>query len=188
MYILDANNNQLNTTPIRLPPLEFSIALLFTLWFASVYSVAISGLLLAAFNSSNHFVKSCMGSAMYNLNTRIGDTLTFYHYNFGLDMYNNFSTGRKLINDHNLSDDPLSILSNLSTIYVIARFTIGLDFLFRSTNEDYWRQFFYDRMPFLASTTCFDCVKLYTMGASNKPVNNHNPCCTRQENVPKPTK
>ena len=44
---------------------------------------------------------------MYNSNTCIG---------YKLDMYNNCTSGRKLINHHNLSNDQLAIVSNLSTL------------------------------------------------------------------------
>ena len=72
--------------------------------------------LLDAFNSNNHIVKSCMRAALYNLNTCIGYKLAFYCYKFDLDMYNNCTSERKLINDHNLSYYQLAIVSNLSTI------------------------------------------------------------------------
>ena len=42
--------------------------------------------------------------------------LAFYGYKFDLDMYNNCTSGRKLINDHNLSYEQLAIVSNLSTL------------------------------------------------------------------------
>ena len=70
--------------------------------------------LLDAFNSNNHIVKSCIRSALYNSNTCIGYKLAFYRYKFDLDMYNNCTSGRKLINDHNLSYDQLAIVNNLS--------------------------------------------------------------------------
>ena len=69
--------------------------------------------LLDAFNSNNHIVKSCMRAALYNSNTCIGYELAFYR---DLDIYNNCTSGRKLINDHNLSYDQLAIVSNLSTL------------------------------------------------------------------------
>ena len=72
--------------------------------------------LLDAFNSNNHIVKSCMRAALYNSNTCIGYKLAFYRYKFDLDMYNNCTSGRKLINDHNLSYDQLAIVSNLSVL------------------------------------------------------------------------
>ena len=72
--------------------------------------------LLDVFNSNNHIVKSCMRAALYNSNTCIGYKLAFYRYKFDLDMYNNCTSGRKLINDHNLSYDQLAIVSNLSTL------------------------------------------------------------------------
>ena len=71
--------------------------------------------LLDAFNSNNHIVKSCMRAALCNSNTCIGYKLAFYRYKFDLDMYNNCTSGRKLINDHNVSYDQLAIVSNLST-------------------------------------------------------------------------
>ena len=74
--------------------------------------------LLAAFNSSNHIVKSCKRSALYNWNACIGYKLAFYHYKYDLGMYNNCTSGWKLINDHNLSYDQLAIVSNLSTMSV----------------------------------------------------------------------
>ena len=36
-----------------------------------------------------------------------------------MDIYNNCTSGRKLINDHNLSNDQLSIVSNLNTLIYI---------------------------------------------------------------------
>ena len=42
-----------------------------------------------------------------------------YRYKFDLDMYNNCTSERKLINDHNLSYDQLAIVSNLSTLFDI---------------------------------------------------------------------
>ena len=60
-------------------------------------------------------VKTCMRVALYNSNTCIGYILAFYGYKFDLDMYNNCTSRRKLINDHNLSYDQLAIGSNLST-------------------------------------------------------------------------
>ena len=57
-----------------------------------------------------------MRAALYNLNTCIGYKLTFYHYKFDLDMYNNCTSGRELINDHNRSYDQLAIVSTLSTL------------------------------------------------------------------------
>ena len=72
--------------------------------------------LLDAFNSNNHIVNSCMRAALYNSNTCIGYKLAFHRYKFDLDMYNNCTSGRKLINDHNLSYDQLAIVSNLSTL------------------------------------------------------------------------
>ena len=64
----------------------------------------------------NHIVISCMRSALYNSNTCIAYKLAFYRYKFDLDMYNNCTSGRKLINDHNLSYDQLAIVSNLSIL------------------------------------------------------------------------
>ena len=72
--------------------------------------------LLDVFNSNNHIVKSCMRAALYNANTCIGYKLAFYRYKFDLDMYNNCTSRRKLINDHNLSYHQLAIISNLSTL------------------------------------------------------------------------
>ena len=60
-----------------------------------------------------------MRAALYNSNTCIGYKLAFYRYKFDLDMYNNCTSGRKLINDHNLSYDQLAIVSNLSTLLAI---------------------------------------------------------------------
>ena len=57
-----------------------------------------------------------MRSALYNSNTCIGYKLAFYRYKYDLDMYNNYTSERKLINYHNLSYDPLAIVSNLSTL------------------------------------------------------------------------
>ena len=57
-----------------------------------------------------------MRAALYNSNTFIGYKLPFYRYKFDLDMYNNCTSGRKLINGHNLSYDQLPIVSNLSTL------------------------------------------------------------------------
>ena len=72
--------------------------------------------LLDAFNSNSYIVKSCMRAALYNSNTCIGYKLVFYRYTFYLDMYNNCTSGRKLINDHNISYDQVAIVSNLSTL------------------------------------------------------------------------
>ena len=72
--------------------------------------------MLDAFKSNNHIVKSCMRSTLYNSNTCIGYKLAFYCYKFDLDMYNNCTSGRKLINDHNLSYDKLTIVSTLIDI------------------------------------------------------------------------
>ena len=47
---------------------------------------------------------------MYNSNTYIGYKLAFYRYKYDLDMYNNCTSWRKLINQHNFSDDPLAIV------------------------------------------------------------------------------
>ena len=73
-----------------------------------------------------------MQSALYNSNSCIGYKLAFYRYKFDLDMYNNCTSGRKLINDHNLRYNQLSIVSNLSTLidiragnYYIDGFTIN---------------------------------------------------------------
>ena len=71
---------------------------------------------MLAFNSNNHIVNSCIRSTLYNLNTCIGYKLAFYRYKFELDMYNNCTSGRKLINDHNLSYDQVALVSNLSTL------------------------------------------------------------------------
>ena len=68
-----------------------------------------------AFNSNNHIVKSCIDQHCIVRNTCIGYKLAFYLEKFDLDMYNNCTSGRKLINDHNLSYDQLAI-SNLSTL------------------------------------------------------------------------
>ena len=57
-----------------------------------------------------------MQSALYNPNTRIGYKLAFYRYKFNLDIYNNCTSRRKVINNHNLSYDQLEIVSNLSTL------------------------------------------------------------------------
>ena len=57
-----------------------------------------------------------MRAALYNSNAVIGYKLAFYPYKFYLDMYNNCTSGRKLINDHNLSYDQSAIVSNLSTL------------------------------------------------------------------------
>ena len=57
-----------------------------------------------------------MRAELYNSNTCIGYKLTFYHYTFYLDMYNNYTYGRTLIKDHNLGYDQLAIVSNLSTL------------------------------------------------------------------------
>ena len=57
-----------------------------------------------------------MRSALYNSNTWIAYQFEFYRYKFDLDMYNNCTSGRKLINDHNLNYDQLAIVSNLSTL------------------------------------------------------------------------
>ena len=59
--------------------------------------------LFDVFNSSNHIVKSCMQSSLYNSNTCIGYKLACYRYKFDLDMYNNCTLGGKLINDYNPS-------------------------------------------------------------------------------------
>ena len=56
-----------------------------------------------------------MRAALYNSNTCIGYKLAFYRYKFDLDMYN-CTSGKKLINDHNLSYDQLAIISNLRTL------------------------------------------------------------------------
>ena len=57
-----------------------------------------------------------MPAALYNSNTCIGYKLAFDRYKFDLDMYNNCTSGRKLINDHNLSYNQIAIVSNLSTL------------------------------------------------------------------------
>ena len=57
-----------------------------------------------------------MRSALYNPNTCIGYKLAFYRCKFDLDMYNNCTYGRKLINDHNLSYEQLANVSNLSRL------------------------------------------------------------------------
>ena len=63
-----------------------------------------------------NIVVSCMRSAVYNSNTRIRYKYAFYRYKFDLDMYNNCTSGRKLINGHNRSYSQLAIVSNLSTL------------------------------------------------------------------------
>ena len=62
-----------------------------------------------------------MRSALYNSNTCIGYKLALYCSKFDLDMYNNWSSGRKLIKDHNqgLGYAQLAIVSNLSTLIYI---------------------------------------------------------------------
>ena len=57
-----------------------------------------------------------MRAALYNSNTCIAYKFALYRYKFDLDMYTNCTSGRKLINDHNLGYDQLAIVSNLSTI------------------------------------------------------------------------
>ena len=57
-----------------------------------------------------------MRAALYNSTTWIGYKLAIYCYKFDLDMYNNCTSGRKLINDHNLNYDQLAIVSNLSSL------------------------------------------------------------------------
>ena len=57
-----------------------------------------------------------MQSAFYNSNTCIGYKLALYRYKFDLDTYTNCISARTLINDHNLSDDQLAIVSNLSRL------------------------------------------------------------------------
>ena len=64
---------------------------------------------------------------MYNSNTCIGYKLAFYRYKFNLDMYNNCTSGRKLINDHNRCYDQLAVVSNLSTLIDIRTVNCYID-------------------------------------------------------------
>ena len=57
-----------------------------------------------------------MRSALYNSKIFIGYQLALYGCKLGLDIYNNCNSGRKLINDQNLSDDQLAMVSNSSTV------------------------------------------------------------------------
>ena len=57
-----------------------------------------------------------MRAALFNSNTCIGYKLAFYRYKFDLDMYNNCTSVKKLINGQNLSYDQLAIVSNFSTL------------------------------------------------------------------------
>ena len=64
---------------------------------------------------------------MYNSNTGIGYKLAFYCYKFDLEMYHDFTSSRKLINDHKLRDDRLAIVNNLSTLMYIRSGDIFID-------------------------------------------------------------
>ena len=57
-----------------------------------------------------------MRSAFYNPYTFIGYKLASYCFTIDLDMFNNCTSGKKLINDRNLSDEQLTIGRNLSTV------------------------------------------------------------------------
>ena len=119
-----------------------------------------------------------MRSALYNSNTCIGYKLAFYRYRFDLDMYTNCTSGRKLINGHNLSYDKLAIVSNLSTLndiragnFYIDGLTINdIDILIEGIATLYLGLCIIIYLfNYYYIYICFLLIKLYTMSVCNKP-------------------